>query len=87
MGVTEAVWVTVIGQFVSLAVIAVVYFKKGIENSFRYLKPERQTLSNIYSIGLPTIVMQILTTDYVLCTESDLGCDFRFSGHSLWHVL
>lgn len=47
----------------SLIVIAVVYFKKGvgIESGMRYLKPERKTLGSIYSIGLPAIVMQILT--------------------------
>lgn len=63
MGVAGAALATVIGQFVSLIVIAVVYFKKGvgIENNIRYLKPNRQTLGSIYSIGLPAIVMQILT--------------------------
>ncbi len=63
MGVAGAAWATVIGQFVSLIVIATVYFKKGvgIESNIRYLKPERQTLGSIYSIGLPAIVMQILT--------------------------
>ena len=63
MGVTGAAWATVIGQFVSLIVIAVIYFKKGvgIETSLRYLRPERRTLAGIYSIGLPAIVMQILT--------------------------
>ncbi len=63
MGVAGAAWATVIGQFVSLIVIAVVYFKKGIgiDNSFHYLKPERRTLGSMYSIGLPAIVMQILT--------------------------
>ena len=55
MGVAGAAWATVIGQFVSLIVIAVVYFKKGvsIESDMRYLKPERKTLGSIYSIGLP----------------------------------
>lgn len=63
MGVAGAAWATVIGQFVSLIVIAVVYFGKGvgIETGFRYLKPERETLSGIYAIGLPAVVMQILT--------------------------
>lgn len=70
MGVAGAALATVIGQFVSLIVIAVVYFKKGIgiENNIRYLKPDRQTLGSIYAIGLPAIVMQILTPimSYVL---------------------
>ena len=40
MGVSGAAWATVIGQFVSLIVIAMIYFKKGvgIENGMRYLK-------------------------------------------------
>lgn len=63
MGVAGAAWATVIGQFVSLIVIAVVYFGKGIgiNTSLRYLKPDRETLGSIYSIGLPAVVMQILT--------------------------
>ena len=63
MGVAGAAWATVIGQFVSLFVIATVYFGKGvgIESGLRYLKPDRRALGSIYSIGLPAIVMQILT--------------------------
>ena len=63
MGVAGAAWATVIGQFVSLIVIAIVYFGKGvgIETGFRYLKPDKETLSGIYAIGLPAVVMQILT--------------------------
>ena len=63
MGVAGAAWATVIGQFVSLIVIAVVYFGKGvgIETDFRYLRPDKETLSGIYAIGLPAVVMQILT--------------------------
>ncbi len=63
MGVAGAACATVIGQFVSLIVISVVYFKKGvgIETNIHYLKPDRRTLGNIYSVGLPAIVMQILT--------------------------
>ena len=63
MGVAGAAWATVIGQFVSLIVIAVAFFKKGVglESGLRYLKPDRQTLGSIYAVGLPAIVMQILT--------------------------
>ena len=63
MGVTGAAWATVIGQFVSLIVIVVFCFKKdmGIGGMFRNLKPDGKTLSAIYSIGLPAIVMQVLT--------------------------
>ena len=63
MGVAGAAWATVIGQFVSLIVIAVAFFKKGVglESGMRYLKPEKKTLGSLYAIGLPAIVMQILT--------------------------
>ena len=63
MGVTGAAWATVIGQFVSLIVIVVFCFKKdmGIGGMFRNLKPDGKTISAIYSIGLPAIVMQVLT--------------------------
>ena len=63
MGVTGAAWATVIGQFVSLIVIVVFCFKTdmGIGGMFRNLKPDGKTISAIYSIGLPAIVMQVLT--------------------------
>ena len=63
MGVAGAAWATVIGQFVSLVVIGVVYFKKGIgiDSGIQYLRPEKQALGSIYAIGFPAIVMQILT--------------------------
>ena len=63
MGIAGAACATVIGQFVSLAVIAVAYFKKGvgIDTNIRYLTPHRRTLQKMFAIGLPAIIMQILT--------------------------
>ena len=63
MGAAGAAWATVIGQFVSLIAISTVYFRKeiGFDSGLRYLRPDRQALRSIYSIGLPAIVMQILT--------------------------
>lgn len=63
MGIAGAACATVIGQFVSLAVIAVAYFKKGvgIDTGIRYLAPHRRTLQKMFAIGLPAIIMQILT--------------------------
>ena len=63
MGVAGAAWATIIGQFVSLFMIIVVFFKKGIgiDLNIRYLKPEKRTLSDIFSVGLPAIIMQTLT--------------------------
>lgn len=63
MGVAGAAFATVIGQFMSLAVICVFVFRKGIgiHIGLATLKPEKHTLASIYAIGLPAIVMQILT--------------------------
>lgn len=63
MGVAGAAAATVIGQFVSLIIIAVIIFRKGIGIEIRpkYMKPDKSTLKSIYAIGLPAIVMQILT--------------------------
>lgn len=63
LGVAGAAWAIVAGQFVSLFVIGTVYLKKdvGIDSNLRYVKPDGPTLRRIYAIGLPVIVMQILT--------------------------
>lgn len=63
MGVAGAAWATIIGQFVSLFVIAYVNFfrNKEIDSGLKYLRPRKDTLKSIFTIGLPAIVMQILT--------------------------
>ena len=63
MGVAGAAWATVIGQFVSLVVIAYVNFfrNKELDSGLKYLRPRKDTLKSIFTIGLPAIVMQILT--------------------------
>lgn len=62
LGVAGAAWATIIGQFISLIVIIIflVHDKKEISLGFRFLFPEKNIVSNIYSVGLPAIIMQIL---------------------------
>ena len=62
MGVAGAAWATVIGQFVSLFLILFLHAhsKKEIHLGFRYLAPHKELICNIFSIGLPAIIMQIL---------------------------
>lgn len=62
MRVAGAAYATVIGQFVSLFIIVVFYLRKQVEtdHSLRYLRPERDALLNIYRVGIPAIIMQIL---------------------------
>ena len=63
MGVSGAAWATVLGQILSLVIISVFYFKRGvgIDRGIRYLKPEKSVLKDIYTVGFPAIIMQILT--------------------------
>lgn len=63
MGVAGAAWATVIGQFVSLFVIAYVNFfrNRELDSGLKYLRPRKDTLKSIFHIGVPAIIMQILT--------------------------
>ena len=63
LGVAGAAIATVVGQFVSLFVIAFVNFfrNKEIDSGWKYLRPRRDAMESIFAIGLPAIVLQVLT--------------------------
>lgn len=63
MGVRGAAWATIIGQFVSLFVIAYVNFRRNpeVDCGLKYLRPHKDILKGIATIGVPAIVMQVLT--------------------------
>lgn len=62
MGVKGAAIATVVGQFVSLVWIGVFYLKKNRIMTIRRsdLRPRGVILKELYRIGIPSIVMQIL---------------------------
>lgn len=62
MGVAGAAFATVIGQVVSLVIAMLFHYKKNTEvkSGLSYLKPEGRIIREIYSIGLPAIIMQAL---------------------------
>ena len=62
MGVEGAAYATVIGQVVSAGLLFVFYIKlnKEFEHGLKYLKPNREVIGKIYSIGLPAIISQAL---------------------------
>lgn len=64
MGVKGAAYATVIGQIVSFVVAMTFHFKSNreIENGFKYIRPSLKTIMEIYSIGLPAIIAQALTS-------------------------
>lgn len=60
MGVTGAAVATVIGQIVA-AMLGIFFnykFNKEIQVSFKGFKPSKETIGNIYKIGVPSIIMQ-----------------------------
>lgn len=63
MGVKGAAIATVIGQFVSLFIIAYINFfrNKEIDSGWKYLRPRRDILKKYVSIGVPAICMQVMT--------------------------
>lgn len=62
MGVAGAAYATVFGQIVSCVIGMFFHFKKNTEvmSGLRFLKPEKKIVKEIYSIGLPAIIMQAL---------------------------
>ena len=64
MGVRGAAWATVIGQIVSAVLVFVFHMKLDVEvdKTLSYLKPQKDILKDIYSIGLPAIISQALLT-------------------------
>lgn len=64
MGVKGAAYATVIGQIVSFITAFLLHLKYNneISNGFEYLKPSLKTITEIYSVGLPAIIAQALTS-------------------------
>lgn len=62
LGIAGAAYATVIGQIVSMAIAMWLHYKKNKEvlSGLHYLKPDSGIIKEIYSIGLPAIIMQAL---------------------------
>ena len=62
MGVSGAALATVIGQIAAGTISCILNIKKNpdIEISFKGFKPDRELISEIYRIGVPSIIMQAI---------------------------
>ena len=62
MGIAGAAYATVIGQMVSMIIAMLFHYRKNTEvkNGFAYLKLQGSIVREIYTIGLPAIIMQAL---------------------------
>lgn len=62
MGVMGAALATVIGQFLSLFIAMYFHYKfnKEIDGNIKYIKPDKNIIKGIYSIGVSAAIMQTL---------------------------
>ncbi len=62
MGIAGAAYATVIGQMVSMLIAMILHYRKNKEvpSGWQYLKPSGRIVKEIYTIGLPAIIMQAL---------------------------
>lgn len=75
MGVTGAAIATVIGQAVACAVALVVLFVKDHEVTItlRGFRFRWMVIRNIYSVGIPSMVMQAISAVMTMCMNAVLG--------------
>ena len=64
MGVLGAAYATVIGQIASFILLGIFYFRdhRQLDHGLRYLRPCKPIIARIYKVGLPTVIMQSLTS-------------------------
>lgn len=64
MGVAGAAIATVIGQILSMivALFVILVGKHEVKISFRHFRPQWKTIKNIYAVGLPSIIMQAISS-------------------------
>ncbi len=62
MGVAGAAWATVFGQFVSLFIAMFLHYLKNreINGNPKYIRPNKDIIKGIYSIGISAAIMQAL---------------------------
>lgn len=75
MGVAGAAWATIIGQFVSLFIAMYFHYKKNkeIDGNTKYIKPDKNLIKGIYSIGISAALMQALLAVMMAGMNAILG--------------
>ncbi len=60
MGTSGAAWATVLGQFVSLLVAMLLHYTKNkeISSGLKFIRPKKEIVKGIYSIGFSAFLMQ-----------------------------
>lgn len=75
MGVSGAAWATVLGQFVSLFIATLFHYLKNreINGDLKYVKPKKDVIKGIYSIGISAMIMQGLLSVMMAGMNAILG--------------
>lgn len=75
MGVAGAAYATIIGQFVSLFVAMYFHYKKNneIDGNVKYIRPNKELIKGIYSIGVSAALMQSLLAVMMAGMNAILG--------------
>lgn len=74
-GVAGAAWATIIGQFASLILAMLFHYtrNKEISGNLKYIKPNKDIIKGIYSIGISAALMQALLSVMMAGMNAILG--------------
>ena len=74
MEVTGAALATVIGQIIAMIISAVMNVTKNadIQLKFKTMRPDKEVIGRIYSVGLPSIVMSSIASVMTFCMNKIL---------------
>lgn len=75
MGVAGAAWATIIGQFASLFIAMYFHYTKNkeIDGNLKYVKPDKELIKGIYTIGISAALMQCLLAVMMAGMNAILG--------------
>ena len=88
LGITGAAIATIIGQLIGM-VIGIIYIKKykliTLKISKENLKLDKEIVKNIYRVGIPTIILEIISSIIILLLNKVL-IEFSTLAVSVWGV-
>lgn len=89
MGCAGAALATVIGQWVAMVLALVINAKvnRELSVSFRGFRPELRIIREIYAIGVPSIIMQAITSVMTVGMNKILGNDVAISVFGVYFKL
>lgn len=89
MGIAGAAWATVIGQMVSMITAIALNVTKNheVSVSFKGFRPDARIIGEIYAVGLPSIIMQAITSVMTVGMNKILASDMAVSVFGIYFKL